>query len=116
VDRLPLGAAADAVGDPDITLEVDRQAVREHEHPGAELLHQFAGGIELQDRIEIRTVAVEDLALAHLRRRDETLRAAALRDPDAAAVTVDADAGGRAPDAAFRHLAPALDGAIGIWR
>jgi hypothetical protein len=41
---------------------------------------------------------------------------AALRDPDAAAVTIDIDACRGAPDAAFGHLAPAFDGAIRIGR
>ena len=112
----PLHSAAEAVGDPDIAVAVDVHAVRENEHAGAEALHQLAGRVELQNRIEVRAVAIEYFAFAHLRGRNEPLRTASFGYPDAAAVTVDIDARRRTPDAAIGHLAEAFDGTIRVGR
>ena len=42
VDGLPLCAAADAISHPDVALEVNVQAVREHKHASAKRLQQLA--------------------------------------------------------------------------
>src|SRR5580704_18476653 len=57
-DLVALAVLALAVGDPDIALRIDKNAVREHEHAGAEACDQLAGGIELEDRWQIRLRAI----------------------------------------------------------
>src|SRR3954454_20731424 len=52
--------------------------------------------------------------LAHLRCGDKSLCRALLCDPNAAAVGIDVDRCGRAPDAALGDLGPAFDGPVGI--
>src|SRR5205085_6676835 len=49
---MPLALDADAVGDPDIAVAIDVQAVREDQHSGAEALDQLAGGIEFENRVK----------------------------------------------------------------
>src|SRR5262249_14584643 len=90
------------VGDPDVAVAIDEDAVRRDYHPGAETLHELARRIELQDRIDGRRLEAP------------TVAAAALGDPDAAAVLVDVDRARRSPCTAFRKLRPALDALIGI--
>ena len=82
-------AVALRVGDPDVAVVVDVQAVRQHEEPGAEAGEPLAGvPVVLQDRIDGRVVR------ASAGERDP---AAAIIDPDVAVGRVDVDAGGRAP-------------------
>ena len=69
VDGLSFHFAADAIGHPDIAFEVDVQAMRENEHAGAERLYQLSGRVELENGIEVRAVAIEYFAFAHLRGR-----------------------------------------------
>src|ERR1700722_10612472 len=60
LDRLmALAVLADAVGDPDVAVGIDGEAVGQHEQPRAERLHELARGVEFEDRIEVRTVAGE---------------------------------------------------------
>ena len=55
--------------DPDVAVAIDVDAVRKDEHARAEALHQLAGRIELQHRIEIGTAAAERLRGIDARRR-----------------------------------------------
>src|SRR5262245_55013565 len=71
-----LAVLAEPVGDPHVALAVDGEAMRKKEEPGAEALHQRAGGIELEDRWQARAVAGERRARFHQRGRRE--RSAAL--------------------------------------
>src|SRR6516164_9316348 len=48
-DLMALAVLALAVGDPDIALRIDENAVRENEHAGAKTGDEFARGIELED-------------------------------------------------------------------
>ena len=68
--------------------------------PRAEALHQLAGCVELQDRIE--------------RRAEAGVRAAALADPDRLAVAVDVDGARRAPRPPLGHLEVVLDRLVRI--
>ena len=109
----PLPSLAEAVGHPDVAVAVDVNAVREQQHSGAEALHQLAGRIELEDRVELRAVAVE----RHRRIRSAT--AAAIRPHRSATQTLVpsgsiVDRAGRAPGPAGRQLRPVLDRAIRI--
>ena len=98
-----------AVDNPDVAVAVHGDAMREDDEARTEALHELAGRVELQDRIE--------------RGGEARVRAAALADPDAHAVLVDIDRTRGAPRAAFGHLRPALDRAVrigpvvlGVWR
>src|SRR4029078_8895700 len=79
-----------AVGHPDVVIDVDVEAVRIHEHAGAEACDEPAGGIELQKRRKGRAVA-----------RGGT---ASFEHPDRFAVTIDVDAVDLAELAARRQL------------
>ena len=113
-DLLPLGAALDPIGHPYVALAIDVQTVRKYEQFLAKALHQLAGGVKLENRRELRPVAVERNALFHLRRRDEPLCTTSLENPHALAVRIDIDARGRSPYAPVRQLGPVLDRTIRI--
>src|SRR5262249_50203608 len=53
-----LAIAGALVGDPDIALAVDGEAVREIDESGAQAGHELARGIELYDRRQVRLGAV----------------------------------------------------------
>src|SRR5205085_6179519 len=56
-DGVALRAATDAVRRPDISLVIDMQAVRKYEQAFAKRFYQLAGGIKLQDWVEVHAVA-----------------------------------------------------------
>jgi hypothetical protein len=97
---MALRAAPLTVGDPDIALAIDVNAVGKHEHSGAKRFHELTQSIEFQDRIEIGTVA--------------GVGAAAVNHPHALSVRVDVDAGAGAPGAARRHFCPIEDRLVRI--
>jgi hypothetical protein len=79
-----------AVGNPDIAVAIDVDAVRTDEHPRPKALDRLPRGVELQNGSD--------------RRPDAVVRPASLEDPDAGAVAVDGDTGGGPYPAAIRHL------------
>src|SRR5262249_31313612 len=95
---MPFAIAAEIVGDPDVA------AMRKEQHPGAEMRHQLARRVELEDGIERRAVAGERHAGLHLRRRCE--HAAALGHPDALAVPDRRRGGGSSPTGGPRASSP----------
>src|SRR5579871_161605 len=97
-----LAVLAEPIRHPDVSFRVDREAMRKHEKAGAEAFDQLAGLVEFEDRIKVGSVAGERHARLHLRRRRKG--AAALSDPDALAVPINADAGRGAPGAALRQF------------
>src|SRR5262245_10871694 len=54
----------EAVGEPDIAVAIDMNAMREDQHAGTEGLHQLAGCIEFQDRIKRRSLTGKGLAFS----------------------------------------------------
>ena len=80
------------IGHPDVAVLVDVKTVREVEQPGAELPEQLARGVEVQNRIELRS--------------DAGVGAAAVVGPDRA-VGREVDAGRGSPLASVRKLAKA---------
>ncbi|GAB7142183.1 hypothetical protein LRC484719_07690 [Mycobacterium riyadhense] len=54
---MSLAAVAEHIGNPDIALAIDVDAVRKHQHPGAKAPQQLSVRVELQDRIERRSNA-----------------------------------------------------------
>jgi hypothetical protein len=56
-DLLPLAVLRLAVGHPDVVVDVHEEAMRIYEHAGAEACDESAGGIELQQRRQVRAVA-----------------------------------------------------------
>src|SRR4051812_10846244 len=90
-DLKPLAAILgySAVGDPDIAVTIDMQAVRKHKQPGADAFDRLAGlQIELNDGRMIGAVA--------------TIGAATVDGPDLA-MWAALNAGGRAPRARGRR-------------
>src|SRR5262249_28970941 len=93
-------ALANRVGDPDVAVAIDVEAMRIVDSAAAEFDLHVAAGIELHDRVERRATAVQ--------------RGTAVERPQALAVRIDLDADGRAPFAALRQLRPVLLQLIGI--
>ena len=115
MNLMTLGAClvAGKVGNPDIALRVDVNAVREHEHACTEAGDQLAGLIELEDDVVRRGLAG--------RRVPARVGAAALGHPDELAVRRDVDRARRSPRAAFRQLEEALNRLVRVrqivgWR
>src|SRR6266851_2392023 len=94
--------AGAAIGNPDVTVAVDAKTVRPVDQTSAEARDQFAAGIEFLNRGDQRTFA--------------GLRAAAVVDPNTAAIPIDLDADRLAPSAAFGQLRPMFDDVIRIGR
>src|SRR5438105_2693869 len=99
--RLALAVLRPAVAYPDVVVLIHEHAVRVIEHSGAEAGHALARGVELLDRREIRAGAIIRCA-------------AAVKNPDALAVSVDIHADGRPPLTSLGQFRPALVNAIGI--
>ena len=102
VDLVSLGAflVAGEVGDPDVAVLVDVDAVRRHHHALADVRQHLAGvAIELEDRIDRVVLAIDRTAAGGA-------GAAALVAPDVAVLRIDVEAGRRAPLAARGQLAP----------
>src|SRR6185295_17243962 len=94
---LPVGAFA--VGDPDVAVAVDVNAVRPHEHARAEALDESSCRVEFLDRRDVGADAV--------------LIAAAIERPDAPPVAIDGDAGRGADFSARGKLEEVFDELIG---
>src|SRR5689334_1896186 len=77
-DGLALAALRNRVGDPDVAVAIDMEAVRIVHHAAAELDLHVAVGVELHDWIERRATTVQ--------------RGAAVKCPQALAVGIDLDA------------------------
>src|SRR6185503_10711635 len=92
------------VRDPDVAVAIDVDAVRKHEHPGAEALDELARRIELEHDVDFRELARGTIEAA--------VGAAPLCDPDGLAVLVDINGAGRSPRASLRHLEVVLDGFV----
>ena len=75
-DLMTLAVLAEAVGEPDIAVAIDMDAVRKDGEAGAETLHQPAGCVELEDRIELRAFAGKGHACLQLAGRCEARRSA----------------------------------------
>src|SRR5262249_22273507 len=89
-----LAVAGALVGDPDIALAVDGEAVREVDESGAQAGHELAGRIELYDPRHVRLGAV--------------VGTAALEHPNALAVAIGLDRDCGSQFAAIRQLRPVL--------
>ena len=113
-DLVALSVLAEPVGDPDIAIAVDMQAMREKQQPLAERLHQLARRIEFEDRRQVRSVTGERGPRFHERGRSE--RSAPLGHPDTGPVGIDIHAAGRTPRASLRQFPPVLDRVIRIGR
>ena len=92
--RVALAVLALRVGHPHIAIAVDVDAVRKHEHAGAETLQIIAGLIELDDRRHIRAGA--------------GAAAAALEHPHAPAIRIDIHRPRGAPLSAVGEFRPAV--------
>ena len=92
-DDVTLAALADLIGDPDVAVTVDRDAVRHREYAGTEALQVFAGSIEFDHR---RHVVIR-----------ATVAAAALGRPQVT-VTIEVNGADRAPAPAIRQFGPAI--------
>ena len=101
------------VDHPDISFLVLGDLVREDEEARAEALDDVAVRVELMHRRPARAGAAVVLE-GRLAWRHVGIRAAAVDDPERAAVVVDGDAVQRAPPAALGQLAPRRDAAVGI--
>jgi hypothetical protein len=101
-DGVASAASAAAIRDPDIAFLIDRDAMRESEHAAAEGTHEFPLLVEFDDGIEIGAHA--------------GIGAAAVERPNAFAVDVDGDGGGRAPIAPHRHLREIGDGPVRVGK
>ena len=93
-----LAAFGQAVGNPDIVLGVDIDAVRIDDGAVTEAFHQLSVRSEFQDRV---FVGMRHAAIIGA--------FATVEDPDAFAVAVDVDARDAAPFAPRRQLRPAHD-------
>src|SRR5271167_880475 len=51
---MPLTTLPHIVSHPNVSVSIDKEPVRLHEQARAEVAEQFSGGIELEDRIEVR--------------------------------------------------------------
>ena len=91
-----------SVADPDVSVSVHVNSVGKNDQSRAEALHELAGGVELQDGIEVRVEA--------------RVGTATLADPDARAVFVDFDRARRSPRSSCGKLEVVLDGAIRVGR
>ena len=94
------------VGHPDVAVLVDVNAVGERDHPGAEALHELAGGVELQHGIERRHLTVRRIGAA--------VHPASFADPDRSAVLVDVDGARRSPGSTGGQFEVVLDRLIRI--
>src|SRR5262249_41267863 len=95
-----LAVAGALVGDPDIALAVDGEAVREIDESGAQAGHELAGRIELYDRRKFRLGAV--------------FGAAPLEYPNSFAVAMGLARVCASNFAATRQLRPVLLHAVGV--
>ena len=101
---MSLGAflVAGEVGDPDVAVLVDVDAVRRHHGALADVGEHLAGvAIELENRIDRIVLAVDRPAAG-------SAGAAALVAPDVAVLRIDVEAGRSPPLAARGQLAPVL--------
>ncbi len=80
------------VGHPDIAVTIDVEAMRKDEQPRTEALHQLAGSIEFEDRVEVRAIAGEWNPWFHARRQRSF--ATSIGYPDATSVGIDTDCAG----------------------
>src|SRR5262249_5601814 len=80
------------VGHPDIAVTIDVEAMWKDEQPRTEALHQLAGSIEFEDRVEVRAIAGEWNPWFHARRQRSF--ATSIGYPDATSVGIDTDCAG----------------------
>src|SRR5262249_22690267 len=70
-----------AVGDPDVVVAINEQAVRKHDNARAEALDQFAVLVEVQDGIEVRHLPCRRVVAA--------VRAAPIENPHGLPIAID---------------------------
>ena len=100
--RIALLVLAAPVGDPDVVVLVDIEAMREIEHPGAEARHDMTAGIVFGERRDIRSFAV--------------VAAATIENPHALAVAIDIQADSGPKTTPHGLLRPALIEPVRIGR
>jgi hypothetical protein len=91
-------SARGAVGDPDLAVSIDEEAVRPCEDPSSEVLHEVSVEVELEYGIQLRI--------------DATVGAAAVQHPDVPSVGVRKDARDGSPRLPRGQLCPVRHGAV----
>ena len=101
-------SAGGSIGDPDVALGIDVDAVGPDEHAAAEAFHHVAVGVELEDGVEIGIHALVAEAVGR--------GGVATHDgPDAGAIDVDIGVTHGTHGAAVGQSGPVLDGHEGVW-